>query len=141
MKKFLAILLLTATVAFAAVQLDQGPTNRIQNIRGGLLVSPDTFIQTTALVNTHRITRSLVGSATIDFAGQTTTCNTSNITVTGARVNDACMVGLSATAGAANSSFTCYVAAANTVTVKHCASGTVSDPASQVYTVRVFSNL
>lgn len=90
-------------------------------------------------VSTNRISKALAGSGTIDFASQTITCNTGTVTVTGAVANDVCFVSPGTTGGAANSSFSCYVSAADTVTVKHCPAGTASDPASQTYYVRVFS--
>lgn len=146
MKRITAILVgvvaLVAATAYAVTQqLDINPSLRPSVITSGLIISRLNEIQTDALINTHRITRSLAGSATIDFASQTITCNTSNITVTGAQVTDICLVSPGSTGGAANSSFTCYVSAANTVTVKHCPAGTASDPASQTYYVRVLSNL
>ncbi|UOF79734.1 hypothetical protein [Caudoviricetes sp.] len=136
-----AVVLVAATAFAVTQQLDINPSLRPSVITGGLIISRLQEIQTDTLINTHRITRSLGGSATIDFAAQTITCNTSTITVTGAQVTDLCMVSPDSTGGAANSSFTCYVSAVSTVTVKHCPAGTASDPASQTYYVRVFSNL
>lgn len=144
MKKFLGFVLgltLTAGLAYAVnKQLDVGPTGRIQAYPGGLVVAPLSLLSTNTLIDTHRVTRDLAGSGTIDFASQTITCNTGTITVTGARTGDICQVSPGSTGGAANSSFTCYVSASNTVTVKHCPAGTASDPASQTYYVRVTSN-
>jgi hypothetical protein len=106
--------------------------------QAGIYVAPATAFPLSDTQN--KVTKMLGGSATIDFASQTITCNTSNITVTGAATGDPCFVGPPSTGGAANSSFTCYVSAANTVTVKHCLAGTASDPASATFNVRVISN-
>lgn len=142
MKKIaFGILALLATSAFALQQLDQSDSKFARVIIGGLVLSPKSLLVSDSVINTHKVTRVLRGSATIDFASQTITCNTSNITVTGARATDICAVGLATTGGAANSSFTCYVSAADTVTVKHCPAGTASDPASQIYYVQVMSNV
>jgi hypothetical protein len=78
----------------------------------------------------------LAGSATVDFASVTDSCTDSTaITVTGAAVGDRCMVGTPA-APDATSFFMCYVSAADSVKVRHCAHGTVN-PASGSYTVTV----
>lgn len=87
----------------------------------------------------NAITHSYSGSAVVDFASRTITCEDSTaITVTGAVVGDACHVGTPA-APAVNSTFTCYVSAADAVRVRHCPAGTASDPASATYFVRVIS--
>ena len=83
------------------------------------------------------ISDSFAASTTIDFASATDACDvSSDITVTGAAANDVCVVGAPTTADE-DSWFSCFVSAANTVKVKHCAHGTVN-PASATYTVRVF---
>ena len=85
------------------------------------------------------ITRTLGASAVIDFASSTIVCTDSSaITVTGALAGDPCFVGPPA-AIANNSSFTCYVSAADAVKVRHCPAGTAIDPASATYFVRVVS--
>lgn len=141
MKKLLAsIAVLAATLAVAATQLDLDVSRYLHAFTTGLVISPKSLLSDTQIAS-NRITRSLSGSATIDFAAGTIVCEDSAaITVTGARANDVCLVGLTTTAGAANSSFTCYVSASDAVKVRHCPAGTASNPASQAYYVRIFSN-
>jgi hypothetical protein len=136
-KRF-GIFAVIAAVTFGGIALaGPGTVNQItEYFQGGLFVHPRTIAEASA----NKVTKMLGGSGTIDFASQTITCNTSNITVTGAATGDPCFVGPPSTGGAANSSFTCYVSAADTVTVKHCPAGTASDPASASYAVRVISS-
>lgn len=75
--------------------------------------------------------------ATIDFAGVTDQCeDSSGITVTGAAVNDGCVVGPPATMPCAHCWLSCYVSAADTVKVRLCAHGASGNPASATYSVR-----
>ena len=111
--------------------------------RAGFWVMPISLGAQTSTAN--KVTRMLAGSATIDFASVTITCEDSAaITVTGAAVNDPCFVGPPTTISAAStglhSNFTCYVNAADAVKVRHCAAGTADDPASATFEVRVISN-
>lgn len=97
---------------------------------------------TNATVSTagNKVTRSLAGSAVIDFGSVSITCTDSSaITITGAQTGDPCFVGAPTTA-AANSTFTCFVSAADAVKVRHCPAGTAIDPASATYRVRVISS-
>lgn len=135
MKKLaLLVVLALGAVALAATQY-----TRILNLN----VTGKTLLGTTT-ETANVITKSLGGSATIDFASVTITCEDSaGITVTGAVAGDACFVGAPTTISGAgtglHSSFTCYVSAADTVKVRHCAAGTADNPASATYYVRVFS--
>jgi len=140
MKKLAVILALVAGSALAVQQLDLNVSSYLSAFPGGLVVIPNSMLSSDTAINANRVTRLLAGSGTIDFASQTITCNTGTITVTGARTGDPCFVGPPSTGGAANSQFTCYVSASNTVTVKHCPAGTASDPASATYNVRVISS-
>ncbi len=140
MKKLaLGLAVLLATSALAVQQLDGSSSTRLFSLIAGILITPRSLNNSDTLINANRITRALGGSATIDFASQTITCNTSTVSVLGARTGDPCFVGPPSTGGAANSSFTCYVSAADVVTIKHCPAGTASDPASATYSVRVLS--
>ena len=142
MKKLALVLLGVLAVAlpsFAIQQLDLNLSPRLGAITGGLLLGPLSIMTTDAKINANRITRSLGGSATIDFVSGTIVCTDSAaITVTGARAGDACFVGPPASP-AANSTFSCYVSASDAVKVRHCPAGTAVDPASATYYVRVFS--
>lgn len=123
---------LIASVALAAtVRLDA------QVFRGGFWSG-----SVASRASGNRVTGMYESSATIDFASATTTCADSTaITVTGAAVGDPCAVGYDgATVNAANSSFSCYVSAADAVKVRHCAAGTASDPTSATFRVRVISS-
>lgn len=86
-----------------------------------------------------QIDDSYAGSTTFNFASVTTTCEDSTgFTVTGAATGDVCIVGVPSTGGSSNGTYSCYVSAADTVKVRHCAAGTADDPASATFTVRVF---
>lgn len=104
------------------------------------------YIGTTVLGDTgNKVTRALGGSIAFDFASVTTTCEDSTgITVTGALTGDACFTGPPTTISGAgtglHSTFSCYVSAADTVKVRHCAAGTADNPASATYFVRVISS-
>lgn len=94
----------------------------------------------------NAITETLSGSIAFDFASVTITCEDSTgITMTGAQAGDPCFVGAPTTVSSAgtglHSSFTCYVSAADTVKVRHCAAGTADNPASATFYVRVLSSL
>jgi hypothetical protein len=82
----------------------------------------------------------LTTTATVDFASAATlvdSADSSNITVTGAAVNDICVVGLPA-APTAGFDFKCFVSAADTVKIRahNGTTGTV-DPDSATYRVYV----
>lgn len=82
---------------------------------------------------------SYAGTYTIDFAGVTDACeDSSGQTLTGAAVNDVCVVGPPATMPHANAWLTCYVSAADTVKVRLCGHGATGNPASASFAVRVF---
>ena len=112
----IGFLALFASLAFGATQF-----TRILNLN----VAGKTMLGTTT-ETANAITKSLGGSIAFDFASVTITCEDSTgITVTGAVAGDA--------------SFSCYVSAADTVKVRHCAAGTADNPASATFYVRVFS--
>lgn len=147
MKKTALVLLGVLAVALPSLaiqQLDLNLSGRLNTITTGLLVSPTSLLVSDSAINANRITRSLGGSATIDFASVTITCEDSTaITVKGARTGDACFVGPPTTISGAgtglHSTFSCYVSASDAVKVRHCAAGTADNPASATFYVRVFS--
>lgn len=108
MKKISVIALaLVATVAFGAVAY-----TRILNlyVTSKLLVGNAT--------EANAITKSLSGSATVDFSSAYSGVALSNsITVTGARAGDPCFVGVPTAAAALKAKFGCYVDAADSVKV------------------------
>lgn len=140
------LLMLAAGLAFGAREQRVEDYNSASPawFRSGLYIGP-------ASVNppaddTNKLTRSLAGSITFDFASVTITCEDSTgITITGAQTGDPCFVGPPTTISGAgtglHSNFTCYVSAADTVKVRHCAAGTADNPASATFKVRVLSNL
>ena len=112
-------------------------------MKGGFLALPQSIGGQASGTNAtaNRVTRALGFSAVIDFASTTITCNDSNaITVTGAQAGDPCFVGPPTSGGSTNASYTCYVSAADTVKVRHCAAGTADDPASATFFGRVISS-
>lgn len=147
MKKIALVLLGVLAVAipsFAIQQLDLDLSPRLAANTSGIVIGPLSLLTSDAKVNANRITRSMGGSITFDFASTTITCEDSTgITVTGARAGDACFVGAPTTISGAgtglHSTFSCYVSASDTVKVRHCAAGTADNPASATFYVRVFS--
>lgn len=141
MKRSLALLgvLLLAGIAWAAAATIGSVDDSARWMKNGF------FAGTTAgKTSTNRVSAVYSGSLAFDFASVTITCEDSTgITVTGAVAGDACFVGAPTTISGAgtglHSSFTCYVSAADTVKVRHCAAGTADNPASATYYVRVIS--
>ncbi len=132
-RNHLAVLagVLVGSVALAAASQFSTPAHFLAGAK---------FASRALLTGAPALTRVLTATKSAhDFASQTITCNTTTVTVTGARTTDFCVMGLATGGGAANSSFTCYVSASDTVTIKHCPAGTASDPASQDFQVMVFS--
>lgn len=133
------LLVLALTLTLPALVLADS-FNTLANFFGGIYVGPRSTSS-----STNRATRMLAGSITFDFAAVTITCEDSTgITITGAQTGDPCFVGPPTTISGAgtglHSSFTCYVSAADTVKVRHCAAGTADNPASALYRVRVISS-
>lgn len=134
MKRGRLLLVAVLTIAATAFALNRFQT--VVDFLGGIRVGGASTIGTAA----NKVTRMLGGSETVDFGSVTITCQDSTgHTVTGALVGDPCFVGAPASPQA-NSNFTCYVSAADTVKVRHCAHGTAADPASATYYTRVVSN-
>lgn len=126
------------TLAFAA----DGPIP-IDGV--GRWVKGPLYVGSSTISSGNKITKTLAGSIAFDFASVTITCEDSTgITVTGAATGDPCFVGPPTTISGAgtglHSNFTCYVSAADTVKVRHCAAGTADNPASATFRVRVFSS-
>jgi len=95
--------------------------------------------------STNKLTNALYGTlSSFNFASVTITCEDSTgVTVTGAKTGDPCFVGAPTTISGAgtglHSTFSCYVSAADTVKVRHCAAGTADDPAAASFNVLVLS--
>ena len=114
------ILALTAGLALAAVQrLEFNSSPHLTAIPSGIVIAPRSALATDALINAHRITRSLGASATVDFASAREGSELSSaITVAGARAGDACEVGVPAAAGALKAEFECAVTASDQVKIR-----------------------
>ncbi len=102
----LAVALLTATVAVAAVVVKKDAIHLFK--AGVILGNVGTLIDD-----------SYAATATVDFASTTVgVLESSAITVTGAAVNDVCVVGPPVAAGALAGRYECYVSAADAVKIK-----------------------
>jgi hypothetical protein len=144
MKRFLKqrAFIVTAVVAMAlvsAVAFAQASNVNVDFSPRGMMAG--FFVgQQSMAASTHKVTKMLAGSITVDFASATNTCvDSSAITVTGAVAGDPCFVGAPTTI-VANTHFSCYVSAADAVRVRYCPAGTAADPLSATYSVRVVSN-
>lgn len=86
----------------------------------------------------------LSATSSLDFgATSANTCDNLTMTVTGAADADTCALGVpTALASGSNTSFTCFVSAADTVTVRRCnsATGAASDPASATVRATVWKH-
>ena len=146
MKRALLVLSLVSiglVLGFAAHQTaDAAPPiskdGVVRWMQAGMWVMPQTIGGQTNAAN--KVTRMLGASSTIDFAAATiTTVDSAAITVTGAQVGDPCFVGPPA-AVVVNASFTCLVTAADAVKVRFTPAGTIADPLSGTFFVRVISS-
>ena len=84
------------------------------------------------------VNKILRGSATLDFDLTAVTCQDLTITVTGAAVGDEVFLGVPNGSIVADATFTAWVSAANTVTVRACDGALAGNPASGTYKVTVF---
>lgn len=139
MKRALQFLAVLVILAFGTVALAAFAPTRILNlyVLNKLLVGNGT--------EANAITKVLTASSTINFTAAALGCaDSSAITVTGAAVGDPCSVGVPATVGSTadagvQSTFSCYVSAADAVKVRFC-TFSYEDPASSTYYVRVISS-
>ncbi len=80
------------------------------------------------------ITKVISATATLDFSNTlASTCSDMTLTVTDAAVGDSVFLGAPSASVPAGGSFSAWVSAANTVTVRFCADGTAHDPASGIF--------
>ncbi|MCC6747978.1 MAG: hypothetical protein IT371_09990 [Deltaproteobacteria bacterium] len=144
MKRALLLAALSLLVVAGVVRAQPLATSMLYlYVISGMWVTP-----TGALATSPNKVRGMLGaSGAIDFTEATTGCSTTTadggtatLTVESAQAGDPCVVGAPSTGGAADSTFSCYVSAANTVTVKHCTPGTAVNPASATFFVRVISS-
>lgn len=147
MKKFIALIgcVALAGVAYAA-------TEKVEFYGGafpvwfnkGMYLGP--LVPSPQNDTIHKMTRSLSGVITFDFAAQSILCEDSTaIVVIGAQVNDPCFVGipttLATTTTGRDHTFSCYVSAVDVVKVRACPAGTSDNPPSATFKIRVLSNI
>ena len=127
----------TATAGTAPLKLTPG-TNLSTPEAGAVEFDGTNYFVTSGSVR-YTLDKTLTATATLDFpitAGNASSNLT--VTVTGAADGDVVFVGAPNASVAANSSYTAYVSAANTVTVKFANSSIVAiDPASGTFRVSV----
>lgn len=135
----LLVLALVSTIAFA-----QQVTQVVSYLQGGVHIGSGTG---NPGQRQHRITKSLTVDVDYDFASSTIVCSdTPAATATGVKKGDPCFVGIGPRDGGtqivtANSVFTCFSDADNTVKLRHCAVGTAANPDDAGYVLRTFSSL
>ncbi|HEY1087543.1 MAG TPA: hypothetical protein VGE37_07610 [Archangium sp.] len=136
-----AVLVLGSFIAWAA----PGPVIDLvpRWLKAGLYIGPTATVATAAK---NKITTTVTADVDYDFPNTTIVCNNSwNVTATGVKKGDPCMVGVGPRDGgtaivAANSNFLPIATADDTVVVRHCPAGTAIDPADAGYVVRCFSS-
>ena len=84
------------------------------------------------------VNKILRASATLDFDLVAVTCQDLTVTVTGAALNDEVFVGAPNGSIVTDETFTYWVSAANTVTIRACDGSLAGNPASGTYKVTVF---
>jgi len=127
----------TATASTAPLKFTSG-TN-LTTAEAGAMEFNGTNLLFTPSTTRHTVNHGLTGSATLNFPSTTTLLSADlTITVTGAADGDVVSLGVPNAAVNANTSYSAWVSAANTVTVRfnNYSSGTV-DPASGTFKVFV----
>jgi hypothetical protein len=127
----------TATASTAPLKFTSG-TN-LTTAEAGAMEFNGTNLFFSPSTTRHTVNHGLTGSATLDFPSTTTLLSADlTITVTGAADGDVVSLGVPNAAVNANTSYSAWVSAANTVTVRfnNYSSGTV-DPASGLFKVFV----
>jgi hypothetical protein len=127
----------TATASTAPLKFESG-TN-LTTAEAGAMEFNGTNLFFSPSTTRHTVNHGLTGSATLNFPSTTTLLSADlTITVTGAADGDVVSLGVPNAAVNANTSYSAWVSAANTVTVRfnNYSSGTV-DPASALFKVFV----
>jgi len=89
-------------------------------------------------VGAQKVNKILRASASLDFDLSAVNCQDLTVTVTGAALNDEVFVGAPNGSIVADETFSAWVSAANTVTVRACDGAGAGNPASGTYKVTVF---
>lgn len=135
-----AVLHLKAGTATAApIRLTSSGSTLLSSLESGAIEFNGTNLLFTPSTTRHTVNHGLTGSATLNFPSTNTQLSADlTITVTGAADGDVVSLGVPNAAVNANTSYSAWVSAANTVTVRfnNYSSGTV-DPASGLFKVFV----
>jgi hypothetical protein len=109
-------------------------------VSGKMEVLVDSIYYTGSGANRRQLTQSLYGTVTLDFGNTAAGTSTDlTVTVTGAADGDVVSLGVVNASTVANGSFSAWVSAANTVTVRYANNSLVTayDPASGAFKIRV----
>jgi hypothetical protein len=129
----------TATASTAPLKFTSQGASLLNPVEAGAVEFNGTNLLFTPSTARHTVNHGLPGSATLNFPSTTTLLSADlTITVTGAADGDVVSLGVPNAAVNANTSYSAWVSAANTVTVRfnNYSSGTV-DPASALFKVFV----
>ena len=129
----------TATASTAPLKFTSQGASLLNPVEGGAVEFNGTNLLFTPSTTRYTVNHGLTGSATLNFPSTTTLLSADlTITVTGAADGDVVSLGVPNAAVNANTSYSAWVSAANTVTVRfnNYSSGTV-DPASALFKVFV----
>jgi hypothetical protein len=129
----------TATASTAPLKFTSQGASLLNPVEAGAVEFNGTNLLFTPSTTRHTVNHGLIGSATLNFPSTTTLLSADlTITVTGAALSDVVSLGVPNAAVNANTSYSAWVSAANTVTVRfnNYSSGTV-DPASGLFKVFV----
>jgi hypothetical protein len=129
----------TATASTAPLKFNSQGASLLNPVEPGAVEFDGTNLLFTPSATRHTVNHGLTGSATLNFPSTLTMLSADlTITVTGAADGDVVSLGVPNAAVNANTSYSAWVSAANTVTVRfnNYSSGTV-DPASALFKVFV----
>jgi hypothetical protein len=129
----------TSTAGTAPLKFNSQGASLLNPVEGGAVEFNGTNLLFTPTTTRHTVNHGLTGSATLNFPSTTTLLSADlTITVTGAADGDVVSLGVPNAAVNANTSYSAWVSAANTVTVRfnNYSIGTV-DPASALFKVFV----
>jgi len=128
----------TATAGTAPLKFTAG-TNLTTPEDGAVEYDGTNYSVTNNTAKRYTLAKTLTNTATLDFISTGAQSNSDlNITVTGAALNDAVVLGIPNASITANSTFTAWVSSANTVTVRfNNYSSSAKDPSSGSFRVSV----
>ena len=140
----LSVFAATTSAELAGVISDETGSGALVFANTPTLVTPALGAATATSINIGTgttITKHLSATGAVDFAAITApNCDTKTITVTNAAVGDTVVLGPPSTIEAGISSWSGFVSAANTVTIKACAVATSTDAASATWRADVWQH-